>query len=64
MASQKISIITLGDGAAGKTSLLHAYAKKKFNPQHISNIGLDFVRSKYHAGNERIIPVKIWDTAG
>ena len=39
MASKKISIITLGDGAVGKTSLLKMYDDGSFNPDHLATYG-------------------------
>jgi GTPase SAR1 family protein len=39
MASRKISIITLGDGTVGKSSLLKMYDDGSFNPEHIATYG-------------------------
>ena len=47
MTQRKINLITLGDGAVGKTSLLNMFAKKTFSESHMVTLGLDFVPYKY-----------------
>ena len=65
MASQKISIIILGDGAVGKTSLLKMYDEKKFQPAHMATLGLDYISKTYNPKDGgKACAVKIWDTAG
>ena len=39
----KCSIIVLGDGAVGKTSILRMYSEQKFSNNHMATLGLDFV---------------------
>jgi GTPase SAR1 family protein len=39
MATRKLQIIILGDGAVGKTSILKMYAENKYTPSHITTIG-------------------------
>ena len=62
-----ISIILLGDTSVGKTSLLKQYHNKTFDENVLSTIGyeykLDNVTIKIN-GKEKIIKLKIWDTAG
>ena len=65
MASNKINIIVLGDGAVGKTSLLKMYAEGKFQESHMATLGLDYVSKTYTPeGASQELQVKIWDTAG
>jgi small GTP-binding protein len=65
MASQKISVIILGDGAVGKTSLLKMYDEKKFQPAHMATLGLDYISKTYNPKDGgKSCAVKIWDTAG
>ena len=40
-------IIILGDGAVGKTSILHMYQKNEFTPAHIKTIGVDFIQMQH-----------------
>ena len=63
--AKKLSIIILGDGAVGKTSLLKMYDEKKFQDAHMATLGLDFISKQYTPPNgDDSISVKIWDTAG
>ena len=65
MTVPKCNIITLGDGAVGKTSLLKMYSEKKFTQSHMATLGLDFVSKTYNSKtSEKQMLVKIWDTAG
>lgn len=41
---KKISVIIVGDGEVGKTSLLRCYNGKPFTNQHIKTIGVDFIQ--------------------
>jgi GTPase SAR1 family protein len=38
-----MSIIIIGDGEVGKTSILRVYDKKKAPANHIRTIGVDFI---------------------
>ena len=61
----KCSIIVLGDGAVGKTSILRMYDQQKFSTNHMATLGLDFVQRSYKPPQSNIeMSVKIWDTAG
>ena len=63
--AQKLSIIILGDGAVGKTSLLKMYDEKKFQPAHMATLGLDYISKTYEPKSaSKPVAVKIWDTAG
>jgi len=39
----KISVLMLGDGAVGKTSLLKTYTEGTFQESHLPTVGLDYV---------------------
>lgn len=60
---KKISIIVIGDGEVGKTSLLKNYNDKKFTNQHVKTIGVDFIKKNITIDGVDI-EVKLWDTAG
>ena len=65
MAQQKISLIILGNGAVGKTSLLKMYDEKKFVESHMATLGLDYISKTYNPTNGgKPASIKIWDTAG
>ena len=64
-SSNKISLIILGDGSVGKTSMIKMYAERKFTASHMATLGLDFVSKNVTLpGFDRDMQVKIWDTAG
>ena len=58
-----MSIIVIGDGEVGKTSLLKAYDEKKFTNQHVKTVGVDFIRKNVEIEGVPV-EVKLWDTAG
>jgi GTPase SAR1 family protein len=61
----KISVLMLGDGAVGKTSLLKMYAEGTFQESHMATMGLDYISKAFTPNDsDTEIPVKIWDTAG
>jgi GTPase SAR1 family protein len=65
MNRKGIQLIILGDGAVGKTSMIKQYSNKEFSNDHIVTIGLDYASVKYTTKiNNKVVPVKIWDTAG
>ena len=39
----KISVLMLGDGAVGKTSLLKTYTEGTFSEFHLASVGIDYV---------------------
>ena len=59
----KISVLMLGDGAVGKTSLLKMYAEGTFQESHMATMGLDYISKAFTPNDsDTEIPVKIWDT--
>jgi len=57
------TIIIIGDSSVGKTSIVTRFDSRNFNKDHISTVGVDFIRHKRTIDN-RELTVKIWDTAG
>ena len=64
MSIPKIKIIVLGDTNVGKTALVEALVKKKFDSDyHCSTIGVEFA-TKSIVTEGKTIKAQIWDTAG
>ena len=57
-------IITLGDAAVGKTSLITRYVDNKFRNYYLGTIGIDSQIKKIQLKNGEEIKVLITDTAG
>ena len=62
--NNNISLITLGEGQVGKTSIIYRYIDDTFTSNYLATIGIDskFKKIKLSSGEE--INVKILDTAG
>ena len=60
---EKLQLIMIGESDVGKTSLIRRYTKNLFNINHLETTGVEF-NSKNEKINNKIIKVKIWDTAG
>ena len=58
------SLITLGDGQVGKTSLIYRYIDDTFTFDYLSTIGIDSKKKIIKLENNEQIKVKIFDTAG
>eukprot|EP00792_Barthelona_sp_PAP020_P004109 TRINITY_DN1891_c0_g2_i1.p1 TRINITY_DN1891_c0_g2~~TRINITY_DN1891_c0_g2_i1.p1 ORF type:complete len:207 (-),score=62.01 TRINITY_DN1891_c0_g2_i1:73-663(-) len=63
MDSAVIVIVTIGDSAVGKTSILRNFISSTFTAHHVPTVGVDF---KYHDFNlnGQDVKLQIWDTAG
>ncbi len=60
---QIYKVLLLGDGNAGKTSLVRRFCEGKFEESRILTIGVDFQLKTVQIG-ERTIRLSIWDVAG
>jgi Ras-related protein Rab-6A len=59
----KWCIVTVGDYAVGKTSLIKVIADNSFTSEELTTIGMDpFQTTLYH--EEKPVELVIWDTAG
>lgn len=56
-------IVLLGDSSVGKTSLVHRFISRSFDPHLVNTIGAAFI-SKEHTSNNKTVRLEIWDTAG
>jgi len=58
-------ICIVGDFSIGKTTLLHQYLERRFNPNIASTIGSNFfVKRIKIPGFKNLITLQIWDLAG
>ena len=60
----KYKILILGDSKVGKTCFLTRYADNTYQEDYLSTIGMDYIIKNYELGDDRIIKLYIWDTAG
>ena len=59
------SIVTIGEGAVGKTSLIKAFSDPGPKQlKHIATIGLDYKEKRIIIDDNTTVLLKIWDTAG
>jgi len=62
MATPLVKLVTVGDGAVGKTCLLIVYAQNKFPEQYIPTVFDNYVVKVNMGGEEK--ELGLWDTAG
>eukprot|EP00033_Pygsuia_biforma_P001153 GCRY01001310.1.p1 GENE.GCRY01001310.1~~GCRY01001310.1.p1 ORF type:complete len:188 (-),score=1.07 GCRY01001310.1:76-639(-) len=60
---KRVKMITLGEGAVGKTCLIKRYCEGKFISKYLSTIGIDYGVKKANVNGEEI-KVNIWDLSG
>jgi small GTP-binding protein len=59
----KWCLVTVGDYAVGKTSLIKVITENTFSPKELTTIGMDpFQTTLYH--DDKPVELVIWDTAG
>jgi len=61
-----IKVITVGNGAVGKTSLIRGFCENVFDGEYRKTLGVDFVEKRDFevAGLDDPVTLNIWDTAG
>jgi small GTP-binding protein len=60
-------VVVLGDGAVGKTSLVHRFVKNKFKQTYSATIGVDILSKNVELKRDNInysIDLNLWDMAG
>ena len=58
-----MDILTIGDSAVGKSTLLNMYETRMFNKNHVASIGLDKILTEFKQ-NDHEFRVQLWDSAG
>ncbi|KAL9650049.1 hypothetical protein ABK040_003167 [Willaertia magna] len=62
MSSKEIKVVTVGDGAVGKTCLLWVYANNSFPEQYVPTVFDNYKTTVSLDG--RTVKLELWDTAG
>ena len=62
--NNNVSLITLGEGQVGKTSIIYRYIDDTFTSNYLATIGIDSKFKKIKLASGEKIKVKILDTAG
>eukprot|EP01123_Difflugia_compressa_P007747 TRINITY_DN213_c0_g7_i1.p1 TRINITY_DN213_c0_g7~~TRINITY_DN213_c0_g7_i1.p1 ORF type:complete len:200 (-),score=31.44 TRINITY_DN213_c0_g7_i1:114-713(-) len=62
MSTRNVKIVTVGDGACGKTSLLFAYVHNTFNADYVPTVFDNL--TTYARVDDVTVSVSLWDTAG
>jgi len=63
----KIKVLTIGDSAVGKSSVILRFTENSFTSSFLTTIGIDYKAKSLSlddGGQERRCKVQIWDTAG
>ena len=58
-----LKVLLIGDGAVGKTAIIHQFINKSFNQETILTIGILNSKKKIEV-NEKELLLNIWDTPG
>lgn len=61
--THNFKVVLLGEGCAGKTSILLRYIEDKFNDKHLTTLQATFLNKRLNINGKRI-NLSIWDTAG
>ena len=59
-----VKILTLGDTAVGKTSIVHRYMKTPLPKKSLATIGVDFKSKIINIDKNTKVKLVLWDTAG
>ena len=61
---QIIKIVLIGESGVGKTCIISQFVENKFNEDIQITLGADFTSRSVKCGNNLIIKLHLWDTAG
>lgn len=64
MSIRGIKCVIIGDGAIGKTSLIHAFIQNNIPQDYIPTIFDNYSRNYYFYPRREIFYLSLWDTAG
>lgn len=62
--AHQIKIVIMGDGSAGKTSIINQYCQDAFQKQYNQTIGIDWYSKQLELPGAVHVVVQIWDIGG
>merc|ERR1712178_80873 len=62
--SLQFKVITIGDGAVGKTSIVNRFRKDHFAASYKQTIGLDFFMKRLELPGKVDVAMQVWDIGG
>jgi Ras-related C3 botulinum toxin substrate 1 len=62
MEDHSIKVVTIGDGAVGKTCLLNSFAHNQFPDDYVPTVFDNYQANVVY--NDKLISLSLWDTAG
>ena len=60
----ELKVITLGESGVGKTAIINRFANNTFDENSMATLGINIISKEIKLDNEKIIPIKVIDTAG
>ena len=57
-------ILILGDSTVGKTCFLTRYTDKRFEPNYLATVGIDYKLKNIKLNDNKTVKLQIWDTIG
>lgn len=64
MAEYLFKVIVIGEASVGKTSIIHRYVERIFNPKYKYTIGVDFALKVIEWDEDTTVRLQLWDIAG
>jgi small GTP-binding protein len=58
-----VKLVCVGNSGVGKSSLIHRYSRREFNPHFVSTIGVDFEIKEIDILGKKV-KLQLWDCAG
>lgn len=58
-----VKAVMTGDAGVGKSSLLHRFIERNWNPHYVATLGADFKQTTLHR-SLGTVRLQLWDTAG
>lgn len=58
-----VKLVCVGNSGVGKSSLIHRYSRREFNPHFVSTIGVDFEIKEIDVLDKKV-KLQLWDCAG
>lgn len=64
MNQKSCSIVLVGDGSVGKSTIINAFRTDGFQPVYKQTIGVDFYEKTLIVRNQEKISLRVWDIGG